>query len=74
MVVRKTTISENVFHSQGLSLLVFPFLPASNMLFPVGFVVAERVLYIPSMGFCLLVAAGFGVISRTRSVLEHTYM
>ncbi|XP_003739935.1 protein O-mannosyl-transferase TMTC3 [Galendromus occidentalis] len=42
----------------ALSLLVFTFLPASNFLFPVGFVVAERVLYLPSMGFCLLVAFG----------------
>ncbi|XP_037086631.1 protein O-mannosyl-transferase TMTC2-like isoform X2 [Pollicipes pollicipes] len=43
----------------GAALLVIPFLPASNLFFYVGFVVAERVLYIPSMGFCLLVAAGF---------------
>lgn len=41
------------------ALLVFPFLPASNLFFPVGFVVAERVLYTPSMGFCLLVAYGW---------------
>ncbi len=40
-------------------LLVLPFLPATNLLFYVGFVVAERVLYIPSAGFCLL--AGHGV-------------
>ena len=44
--------------SFGLLLLVIPFLPASNLLFHVGFVVAERVLYIPSMGFCVLVAQG----------------
>ena len=42
----------------GLVLLVVPFLPASNLFFPVGFVVAERVLYLPSMGFCLLVGVG----------------
>ena len=42
----------------ALSLLVLPYLPASNLFFPVGFVVAERVLYLPSMGFCMLV--GFG--------------
>ncbi|XP_043225531.1 protein O-mannosyl-transferase Tmtc3-like [Amphibalanus amphitrite] len=50
----------------GLSLLVIPFVPASNLFFPVGFVVAERVLYIPSMGFCLLVAAGFHKMTRYR--------
>ncbi|XP_059617284.1 protein O-mannosyl-transferase Tmtc3 [Phlebotomus argentipes] len=43
----------------GLSLMILPFLPASNLFFPVGFVIAERVLYMPSMGFCLLVAYGF---------------
>ena len=45
--------------SVGLALAVFPFLPASNLFFPVGFVIAERILYIPSMGFCLLVSYGF---------------
>ena len=40
----------------ALSLLVLPYLPASNLFFPVGFVVAERVLYLPSMGFCMLVS------------------
>ena len=38
----------------SLSLMALPFLPASNLFFYVGFVVAERVLYIPSAGFCLL--------------------
>ncbi|GIY85415.1 protein O-mannosyl-transferase TMTC1 [Caerostris darwini] len=42
----------------SLSVMVFSFLPASNLLVTVGFVVAERVLYIPSLGFCLLVSHG----------------
>ncbi|XP_051726642.1 protein O-mannosyl-transferase TMTC2 [Ctenopharyngodon idella] len=50
-----TTESLVVF---SLGLLAIPFLPATNLFFYVGFVVAERVLYIPSMGFCLLVAVG----------------
>nr|XP_053655610.1 protein O-mannosyl-transferase TMTC2-like [Cherax quadricarinatus] len=41
------------------ALLVLPFLPASNLATYVGFVVAERVLYLPSMGACLLVALGY---------------
>lgn len=32
---------------------LLPFVPAANVLFPVGAVVAERVLYFPSVGFCL---------------------
>ena len=47
---------------------MFPFIPASNLLFPVGFVVAERVLYLPSMGFCLLVAFGCDKLWRRGSL------
>lgn len=42
----------------ALMLMIFPFLPASNLFFPVGFVVAERILYVPSMGFSILFAMG----------------
>ncbi|XP_029318161.1 LOW QUALITY PROTEIN: protein O-mannosyl-transferase TMTC2 [Cottoperca gobio] len=53
----------------SLGILLLPFIPATNLFFYVGFVIAERVLYIPSIGFCLLVAAGartFYVRLRTR--------
>jgi hypothetical protein len=43
----------------GVAMMVIPFIPASNLVAYVGFVVAERVLYIPSLGFCLLVGHGF---------------
>ncbi|XP_024058357.2 protein O-mannosyl-transferase TMTC1 isoform X2 [Terrapene carolina triunguis] len=42
----------------GLLFLVFPFIPASNLFFRVGFVVAERVLYMPSMGYLILFVHG----------------
>uniref|UniRef100_A0A6E8WCY3 dolichyl-phosphate-mannose--protein mannosyltransferase n=2 Tax=gambiae species complex TaxID=44542 RepID=A0A6E8WCY3_ANOCL len=42
----------------GFLLLVLPFLPATNLVVTVGFVVAERVLYIPSMGCLILVVYG----------------
>lgn len=42
-----------------LAFLALPFLPATNLFFYVGFVVAERVLYMPSIGFCLLLGHGF---------------
>jgi len=45
-------------------LLVVPFFPASNLFFRVGFVVAERVLYLPSAGYCLLVALGASLLAR----------
>ncbi|XP_053112334.1 protein O-mannosyl-transferase TMTC3 isoform X1 [Hemicordylus capensis] len=53
----------------ALCLIVLPFIPASNLFFPVGFVVAERVLYVPSMGFCMLVAHGWKKLS-SNSVLR----
>uniref|UniRef100_A0A673JK15 dolichyl-phosphate-mannose--protein mannosyltransferase n=1 Tax=Sinocyclocheilus rhinocerous TaxID=307959 RepID=A0A673JK15_9TELE len=51
----------------GLLFLIFPFIPASNLFFRVGFVVAERVLYMPSMGYCVLVVHG---LNRLNSVVS----
>uniref|UniRef100_A0A8C2PFS3 dolichyl-phosphate-mannose--protein mannosyltransferase n=1 Tax=Capra hircus TaxID=9925 RepID=A0A8C2PFS3_CAPHI len=48
----------------GLGLLIIPFLPASNLFFRVGFVVAERVLYLPSAGYCMLLTFGFAALSK----------
>lgn len=42
----------------AIALAIIPFLPASGII-KLGFVIAERVLYIPSVGFCLLIAIGF---------------
>nr|CAD7392097.1 unnamed protein product [Timema cristinae] len=50
----------------SLAFLILPFLPASNLFFPVGFVVAERILYIPSMGLCMLVAYGWTQLAHKR--------
>ena len=35
-----------------------PFFPASNVMFYVGTFIGERLLYCPSIGFCLLAAEG----------------
>nr|XP_046917032.1 protein O-mannosyl-transferase TMTC2-like [Dermatophagoides farinae]XP_046917033.1 protein O-mannosyl-transferase TMTC2-like [Dermatophagoides farinae] len=40
----------------SLAMMIVPFLPATNLFFYIGFVVAERILYIPSFGFCLFIA------------------
>ncbi|KAH8332853.1 hypothetical protein KR074_011889 [Drosophila pseudoananassae] len=42
----------------ALGLMVIPFLPASGLI-RVGFVIAERTLYVPSIGFCLMSIYGF---------------
>lgn len=39
----------------AVSLAVFTFLPATNIIFPAGTIVAERLLYLPSVGFCFVV-------------------
>ncbi|XP_059617887.1 protein O-mannosyl-transferase TMTC2 [Phlebotomus argentipes] len=46
----------------AVALLVLPFLPATNLFFYVGFVVAERILYLPSVGACLLAGLAAGHI------------
>ncbi|CAK8683431.1 unnamed protein product [Clavelina lepadiformis] len=55
-------LSNNLFRNKetfskagamGYAMMIFPFIPASNLFFPVGFVVAERVLYLPSAGFVI---------------------
>jgi hypothetical protein len=50
---------DSIVVSVSVAMMVIPFIPASNLVAYVGFVVAERVLYIPSLGFCLLVGHGF---------------
>ncbi|XP_041987805.1 protein O-mannosyl-transferase TMTC2 [Aricia agestis] len=47
-----------------MAFMVLPFVPATNILFYVGFVVAERVLYIPSVGYCLLIGLGAGSLTK----------
>lgn len=56
-----------------ISMTILPFIPASNLFFPVGFVVAERILYAPSIGFCFLVATGFEkLINFSESMVKKT--
>ena len=47
----------------SLAMLVVPFLPATNLFFRVGFVIAERVLYLSSAGGVMLVVLGANALS-----------
>jgi len=38
--------------------MIIPFITSSNLLVYVGFVIADRTLYLPSFGFCLLLVEG----------------
>lgn len=61
-VINRTCLLQATLIS--LAILTLSFLPATNLFFYVGFVVAERILYIPSIGFCLLIAVGADIIWR----------
>jgi protein O-mannosyl-transferase len=54
----------NVVLGSAIILFIFPYLLISNLMFPVGTIMGERLLYVPSIGFCLAVAAGFDALSR----------
>lgn len=53
--------NEEVF--MALVILIVPFLPASGIV-KVGFVIAERILYVPSLGFVFLIAIGVDKLRR----------
>ncbi|KAG1688503.1 hypothetical protein DVH05_003594 [Phytophthora capsici] len=63
---RKTPPSSLLMMS--IAFGVVPFVPASNIIFPVGTVVAERLLYFPSVGFCLLIGC---VLDQTFSIVQN---
>ncbi|XP_044259420.1 protein O-mannosyl-transferase TMTC1-like [Tribolium madens] len=75
LLIRSLCDFENQKHTPvvlGLMLLIFPFLPAANLVVTVGFVVAERVLYIPSLGCTLLVVYGIQILWTSYSKHRQT--
>lgn len=50
---------QNKIISFSLIIIATTFLPATNIFFRVGFVIAERILFLPSAGFSILVIYGF---------------
>lgn len=48
----------------GVVVAALAFLPASNALFYVGFVAAERVMYLPAIGAALVLAAGMATVLK----------
>ena len=49
----------------SLALLIVPFLPATNLFFRVGFVLAERVLYLPSIGYCVILGLALSALNTS---------
>ncbi|KAI0240289.1 Protein O-mannosyl-transferase TMTC4 [Lamellibrachia satsuma] len=55
--------------TMSLAMVVIPFLPATNLFFRVGFVIAERVLYLSSAGGVMLVVLGASALSSGHAKL-----
>lgn len=58
----------------SLIFLVVPYLPASNLFLTVGFLVAERTLYLPSFGFCMLASLLVGKVAAKVSTEKRIVM
>ena len=56
----------------SLAMVVIPFLPATNLFFRVGFVIAERVLYLSSAGGVMLVVLGANALSSRYKKVRFT--
>lgn len=56
----------------AVSFMVITFVPASGLL-KVGFVIAERVLYVPSIGFCVLISLGLKRMMRNPKMENVSY-
>ena len=46
------------------ALTIVPFIPATGIVFRIGFIIAERVLYLPSIGHCIMIAYGASKFKR----------
>ena len=53
-----------------LGLGIIPFVPSSNVFFPVATVIGERLLYLPSMGFVLLISKILKQITFQNKILK----
>jgi protein O-mannosyl-transferase len=54
--------------SAGLIMIAIAWGPTANFLFPTGVVIAERTLYLPSVGFALVAAAAFAALAGRTSL------
>jgi tetratricopeptide (TPR) repeat protein len=49
----------------GVAWLLIAFLPVSNVMVPTGILIAERTLFLPSIGFAIVVAGGADLVVNT---------
>ena len=55
----------------SFSWLVLPFLPSSNIFFSPGTLLAERVLYLPSLGFCFLFSWALHTLKNRKAISKN---
>ena len=67
IIGKKLLLIKSRGYSMGVLLLVLPFLPAANIVFDVGFVIAERNLYLSVAGAAVIVT------SAMRSCFKRVY-
>jgi tetratricopeptide (TPR) repeat protein len=63
--------------SFGIAIFGIAILPVSNLLFPIGTIMAERLLYLPSLGFCLLLALAVTTLAgapRTKLIATGAFL
>ncbi|MDD5164535.1 MAG: DUF1736 domain-containing protein [Patescibacteria group bacterium] len=62
-------IKKQNFSLLGLASIffLFPFLPIANLFFPIGTIMAERLMYFPSIGLCLFLAIILSKLYDVRS-------
>jgi len=49
----------------GIAFFFVALLPTSNLLLPIGAIMAERFLYLPSVGFCAAIAVALATVGAT---------
>jgi protein O-mannosyl-transferase len=50
----------------GSTFFIFAFLPVSNLIFPIGTIAGERLIYFPSVGLCLYLAQALISLGRLK--------
>jgi tetratricopeptide (TPR) repeat protein len=59
----------NPLFSFGVFFFFGMILPTANIVFPIGSIMGERFLYLPSVGFCLVASLGLGLAAEKISSL-----
>ncbi|CAB3400234.1 unnamed protein product [Caenorhabditis bovis] len=68
LIISRLQNKRSIIFATSFGLLAF--LPCTNLFFTVGFTIAERVLYLPSVGFCILCGIIYGNVVKYFKSME----